>query len=673
LETIKPRTLKTTVWKKIGIRIILAMLLISTVFLISTAYDVVTNLNFVHEELSQYVNNELDNYIAAKSLVGDTKAINIKLKNDTKQKGMQITWSKKDKNKHKGMHYIFPFKWSFTHKITRFGGNTFGAITINGNLLRTPSFRNEFFVRLLILILFMGIIFFLLVPVIINAPTKLIINPIHEMLKTIINKEPPDCNAKENIIEISELKNKILNLISQVEKNAADIAMTKIVKQVVHDIKAPILIMLTVINRVDRPSQQEIVVLKQATSRLSHILNDLVKNIHVKGQERAEMMAPILADIVLEKKMLLRDKKVRIDFDIDMGAMYLFCLISSNELKRVLSNILNNAYEAVSENGRIKVSLKKNANFADIRIKDNGFGIKKEDLNSVFHEGISYNKKNATGLGLWHAKETIMRYRGKINLLSEENSGTEVKILIPLCANPGLIIPSLDIYKLKTVVIVDDDEFIHELWNNKLKSYENLHSVHFFNLKQFKNFVESSQPFHDLVFLVDQEYSSKGDNGLDFIIRQGLCKQSILVTNKYDDTCVREGCIRNRIPLLPKNLVEKFDMAEGINFQKANIVILDDDELVRKVWQLSAKKRNIKLKSYASSGALLGDFVLKKSDLETVFYIDKNLYNDQYSGIQVAEQLFKSGFKKIYLITGEPMFAKEDYILDYLDKTPPFD
>ncbi len=100
-------------------------------------------------------------------------------------------------------------------------------------------------------------------------------------------------------------------------------------------------------------------------------------------------------------------------------------------LKQILLNILLNSVQAVDKGGRIGIKNFKEGDSAVIVIKDNGKGIKPEDMQMIFRPFFT-TKEKGTGLGLALVKKYINQLGGDIRLESEYTKGCEVRIYLPL-------------------------------------------------------------------------------------------------------------------------------------------------------------------------------------------------------------------------------------------------
>ena len=105
-------------------------------------------------------------------------------------------------------------------------------------------------------------------------------------------------------------------------------------------------------------------------------------------------------------------------------------------LSMIISNLLSNAIKYTNPNGNIKISLSNENKQTTLIIEDNGVGIPSKDLNSIFNPFFrANNSKNpnihGTGLGLSIVKRLSDILHITIDVSSEENKGTTIKLRIP--------------------------------------------------------------------------------------------------------------------------------------------------------------------------------------------------------------------------------------------------
>lgn len=107
--------------------------------------------------------------------------------------------------------------------------------------------------------------------------------------------------------------------------------------------------------------------------------------------------------------------------------------IDSEQIKRVIINIVDNAIQAMEEKGRIIIRTYQDIdlNRICVDIEDNGPGIKKEDYEKLFLPYFS-TKKDGTGLGLAIAKKVMNEHRGDIKVNDNKPKGTIFTIELPI-------------------------------------------------------------------------------------------------------------------------------------------------------------------------------------------------------------------------------------------------
>jgi len=107
-------------------------------------------------------------------------------------------------------------------------------------------------------------------------------------------------------------------------------------------------------------------------------------------------------------------------------------LIDSEQIQKVLTNLILNANEAVGNGGEIRVATEQKDNWILLSVSDNGCGMSKEFVeNSLFHP-FKTTKKQGMGIGLFHSKMIVEAHHGRIEVESEEGRGSAFRVFLPL-------------------------------------------------------------------------------------------------------------------------------------------------------------------------------------------------------------------------------------------------
>jgi PAS domain S-box-containing protein len=97
------------------------------------------------------------------------------------------------------------------------------------------------------------------------------------------------------------------------------------------------------------------------------------------------------------------------------------------ELRQVVSNLISNAVDAVSNNGTIFIRTQsiEDGSGSGVRIvvEDDGTGVSEEQVDRIFEPFFTTKKEVGTGLGLWITKEIVERHGGTILVRSREANG----------------------------------------------------------------------------------------------------------------------------------------------------------------------------------------------------------------------------------------------------------
>lgn len=117
------------------------------------------------------------------------------------------------------------------------------------------------------------------------------------------------------------------------------------------------------------------------------------------------------------------------------GEKLIFCTVRPI-LEEVIYNLCDNGIKYNREDGTVSIHLQELKDSVEIRVKDNGIGIPREDCSRVFERFYRVDKSHSkaiggTGLGLSIVKHGVTFLGGTLKMLSEEGKGTEITMIFP--------------------------------------------------------------------------------------------------------------------------------------------------------------------------------------------------------------------------------------------------
>ena len=117
------------------------------------------------------------------------------------------------------------------------------------------------------------------------------------------------------------------------------------------------------------------------------------------------------------------------------GEKLIFCTVRPI-LEEVIYNLCDNGIKYNREDGTVSIHLQELKDSVEIRVKDNGIGIPREDCSRVFERFYRVDKSHSkaiggTGLGLSIVKHGVTFLGGTLKMFSEEGKGTEITMTFP--------------------------------------------------------------------------------------------------------------------------------------------------------------------------------------------------------------------------------------------------
>ncbi len=204
----------------------------------------------------------------------------------------------------------------------------------------------------------------------------------------------------------------------------------------VHEIKNPLASILGVIQllKEEMTDQCHAKRLLEILERESLRLDNLVTNFLFfakpsKGEAKEINLYQIcyetIEELACNPELFLPDIKILIPDDV-------FLHVEPKRFKHILVNLFINAFQAVRgrDSPIVELNFYTENGQGIFTIKDNGVGISREILPHIF-EPFFTTKSEGTGLGLSVVYSLIKAFGGKIEVESEPDQGTVVKIIFP--------------------------------------------------------------------------------------------------------------------------------------------------------------------------------------------------------------------------------------------------
>lgn len=233
----------------------------------------------------------------------------------------------------------------------------------------------------------------------------------------------------------------------EIVKNRETAILAEVAQQVSHDIRSPLSAINMTVAQLASASEDQRQVIQGAAKRINEIAGDLLnKHKNQMSSPSAQAKVPVvgvavelgelIGDLYKEKRAAWGERAGLV-FDLDLrdeGRAQ--SVVDRKELSRLVSNLLNNSREAISDHGgKITLAFRAGKRENAIIISDTGRGIPQEVLEKLGKEKITHGKtqsgESGSGLGVYHAQKAVEAMQGRLSIQSREDMGTVVTISFP--------------------------------------------------------------------------------------------------------------------------------------------------------------------------------------------------------------------------------------------------
>lgn len=219
---------------------------------------------------------------------------------------------------------------------------------------------------------------------------------------------------------------------------------------ITHEFRTPLTVILGTThllkekNNITEESTKSFKIIERNSQKLLRLVNEMLDLAKLESAHLT--LEPVQADIVSYIKYmtesfesLAEEKNIQLNFYSEIDKLLMD--YDPDKIATIMSNLLSNAIKFTAKKAKIFVHLKsldKNDHqYLYIKVKDEGYGIPKEDIQHVFNKfyQTAHTRQitsEGSGIGLALTKELVDLMKGTITIHSTINVGSEFVIFIPI-------------------------------------------------------------------------------------------------------------------------------------------------------------------------------------------------------------------------------------------------
>ncbi|MDD4502356.1 MAG: HAMP domain-containing sensor histidine kinase, partial [Clostridia bacterium] len=300
--------------------------------------------------------------------------------------------------------------------------------------------KNAFFSNIYILLIPI-ILFSTLSIVMIAVFAKSVSKPLNEFLTMARSVSQGNLKVRtkytDDKTEIGELSKTFNNMMEKLEKTENQRA--EFASNVAHELRTPMTAIGGFIEGIldgTIPEEKHETYLKRVSDEIKRLTN-MVKDLLILSKMDADD-APLIKNR-FDINDMIRKSIIRFEDEITRKKLFInvnfsdevtFVYANSDDIERVLINLIHNAIKFTNDGGNISISVEPKKNKVYVSVRDNGIGIDHEDLQNIWTRFYKSDKsrgrdRTGTGLGLSIVFSVIKRHEEIIDVKSQKGIGSE--------------------------------------------------------------------------------------------------------------------------------------------------------------------------------------------------------------------------------------------------------
>ena len=168
--------------------------------------------------------------------------------------------------------------------------------------------------------------------------------------------------------------------------------------------------------------------------RMTLLVNDLLELSRLESGHTQVNLSPVDLGPIIDDAVQTVRRRTSVDVRSGANGDIPAVLGEGHMVWRVLTNLLENAVNATSDEGSVTVTAAAEERSVVVRVSDTGAGIGREHLPHVFERFYKIDRSRSdsgTGLGLAIVKHIVQGHGGEVDVQSEEGVGTTFSFTLP--------------------------------------------------------------------------------------------------------------------------------------------------------------------------------------------------------------------------------------------------